>query len=163
MAPEVISHRQYNGKADVYSFGILLWELITRQVPYEGLTPIQAAVGVVQENMRPQIPKNVHPRLRQLMQRCWDADPEIRPSFASMLVRLLLCWCVCRTRMLICMLNTHRCDRQDLFQECMRFDDSCLQAFILWRPRPCGGTQQKDVRALIGAINHVVTGFCRGS
>ncbi|EMS64397.1 Serine/threonine-protein kinase HT1 [Triticum urartu] len=49
MAPEVIEHKPYDHKADVFSFGILLWELLTGKIPYEYLTPLQAAVGVVQK------------------------------------------------------------------------------------------------------------------
>eukprot|EP00884_Botryococcus_braunii_P004692 jgi/Botrbrau1/14223/Bobra.0254s0012.1 len=88
MAPEVISHKQYNGKADVYSFGILLWELLTQKTPYEAMTPIQAAVGVVQDNLRPPIPDGIPRRLRDLIERCWAADPEIRPTFPELLIDL---------------------------------------------------------------------------
>ncbi len=42
MAPEVIEHKPYGEKADVFSFGILLWELLTGRVPYEDMTPLQA-------------------------------------------------------------------------------------------------------------------------
>ncbi|KAI7739681.1 hypothetical protein M8C21_020548 [Ambrosia artemisiifolia] len=51
MAPEVIEHRPYDHKADVFSFGIVLWELLTGEVPYSYLTPLQAAVGVVQQGL----------------------------------------------------------------------------------------------------------------
>jgi serine/threonine protein kinase len=51
MAPEVIEHKPYDSKADVFSFGIVLWELLTGKIPYEFLTPLQAAIGVVQEVM----------------------------------------------------------------------------------------------------------------
>ncbi|KAK4562111.1 hypothetical protein RGQ29_004822 [Quercus rubra] len=47
MAPEVIEHKPYDHKADVFSFAIVLWELLTGKLPYEYLTPLQAAVGVV--------------------------------------------------------------------------------------------------------------------
>ncbi|KAF5951492.1 hypothetical protein HYC85_009436 [Camellia sinensis] len=49
MAPEVIEHRPYDHKADIFSFGIVLWELLTGKLPYDYLTPLQAAVGVVQK------------------------------------------------------------------------------------------------------------------
>lgn len=42
MAPEVIEHKPYGEKADVFSFGILMWELLTGRVPYEDMTPLQA-------------------------------------------------------------------------------------------------------------------------
>lgn len=49
MAPEIIEHKPYDKKADVFSFGIVLWELLTGKVPYADMTPLQAAVGVVQK------------------------------------------------------------------------------------------------------------------
>jgi serine/threonine protein kinase len=42
MAPEVIEHAPYAERADVFSFAITLWELLTGRVPYEELTPLQA-------------------------------------------------------------------------------------------------------------------------
>jgi serine/threonine protein kinase len=50
MAPEVIEHLPYDHRADVFSFGIVLWELLTGKLPYEDMTPLQAAVAVVQKN-----------------------------------------------------------------------------------------------------------------
>ncbi|PAL61235.1 hypothetical protein CEJ83_21250, partial [Acinetobacter baumannii] len=75
MAPEVIEHKPYDYKADVFSFGIALWELLTGELPYAGLTPLQAAVGVVQKSLRPTIPKHAYPRLAELLERCWQHDP----------------------------------------------------------------------------------------
>ncbi|KAJ7006450.1 hypothetical protein NC653_005718 [Populus alba x Populus x berolinensis] len=48
MAPEVINHLPYDQKADVFSFAIVLWELVTAKVPYDSMTPLQAALGVRQ-------------------------------------------------------------------------------------------------------------------
>jgi serine/threonine protein kinase len=48
MAPEVINHQPYDNKADVFSFAIVLWELVTSKIPYDTMTPLQAAVGVRQ-------------------------------------------------------------------------------------------------------------------
>uniref|UniRef100_A0A453DJ87 Protein kinase domain-containing protein n=1 Tax=Aegilops tauschii subsp. strangulata TaxID=200361 RepID=A0A453DJ87_AEGTS len=50
MAPEVINHKPYDHKADVFSFAIVLWELVTSKVPYENLTPLQAALSVRQRD-----------------------------------------------------------------------------------------------------------------
>ncbi|PIM97891.1 Dual-specificity kinase [Handroanthus impetiginosus] len=83
MAPEVIEHKPYDHKADVFSFGVVLWELLTGKLPYEHLTPLQAAVGVVQKGLRPTIPKDTHPKLVELLERCWQQDPTLRPDFSE--------------------------------------------------------------------------------
>ncbi|XVF63602.1 hypothetical protein PTKIN_Ptkin09bG0099700 [Pterospermum kingtungense] len=83
MAPEVIEHKPYNHKADVFSFGIVLWELLTGKLPYENLTPLQAALGVVQKGLRPVIPKHTHPKFVELLERCWQQEPSLRPEFSE--------------------------------------------------------------------------------
>jgi len=85
MAPEIIEHKPYDHKADVFSFAIVLWELLTGKIPYEYLTPLQAAIGVVQKGIRPTIPKDTHPKLVDLLQKCWHRDPAERPDFSEIL------------------------------------------------------------------------------
>lgn len=46
MAPEVLEHNQYDGKADVFSFAVTIWELTTARVPHEGMSPIQVWKGL---------------------------------------------------------------------------------------------------------------------
>ncbi|XP_016648014.1 PREDICTED: serine/threonine-protein kinase STY46-like isoform X1 [Prunus mume] len=88
MAPEVIEHKPYDHKADVFSFGVVLWELLTGKLPYENLTPLQAAVGVVQKGLRPTIPSHTNPMLMELMERCWQQEPSLRPEFSE-IVKML--------------------------------------------------------------------------
>ena len=55
MAPEVIRHQQYDHKCDVYSYGVLLWEVLHRQVPFRTHSPLQAAYAVAMERERPPV------------------------------------------------------------------------------------------------------------
>merc|ERR1712060_855481 len=88
-APEVIAHRPYGLPCDVHSYGVLLWELhVGGSVPYSGHSPLQAAVAVVQQGLRPAMPQGAHPRLATLMRACWAADPEARPMFAKVVEAL---------------------------------------------------------------------------
>ncbi|KAH0788544.1 TKL family protein kinase [Histomonas meleagridis] len=81
MAPEVIQYQKYDQKADVYSYGILLWELLTREVPFQGLNNVQIAIAVTNRDSRPLIPQSCPPKLSQLIKICWDKDPNKRPDF----------------------------------------------------------------------------------
>ena len=47
MAPEVISGTDYTAKADVFSFAIIAWELLTRQTPYLGMHPVQVSIYII--------------------------------------------------------------------------------------------------------------------
>jgi serine/threonine protein kinase len=85
---EMIQHRSYNQKVDLYSFGIVLWELVTGSVPFANMSAVQAAFAVVNKGVRPAIPHDCLPALGEIMTRCWDANPEVRPPFSE-IVRML--------------------------------------------------------------------------
>lgn len=85
MAPEVLANMNYNEKADVFSYGIILWELLSRECPYDGLSPIQCALAVLNRDKRPDIPKFCPPALHALIKACIKKDPEQRPSFEEIL------------------------------------------------------------------------------
>jgi hypothetical protein len=87
MAPEVIRHESYSSNADVYSFGICLWQLISREIPFATMTPIQAAYAVA-EGRRPTIPPSTPRRLQEIVLACWDQDSHKRPSFTYIAMAL---------------------------------------------------------------------------
>ena len=81
MAPEMIKRKPHGRKADVYSFGLLLWEMVAGATPYEDMNPIQAAFAVVDKNMRPAIPGDCPAAMKDLIERCWSVAPDKRPDF----------------------------------------------------------------------------------
>jgi len=87
-APEILLGVGYTTKADVYSYGVVLWELFTRSDPHKNLSQAAIISGVAQQNIRPPIPADCPPAYAQLMRDCWESDPQKRPSFADILTRL---------------------------------------------------------------------------
>lgn len=81
MAPEQFQSDDYTDKVDVYAFGILLWEILTEKIPFDKLSAVQIMQHVCNKNQRPKIDQNCPPALRQLIEKCWDVDPNKRPSF----------------------------------------------------------------------------------
>jgi len=89
MAPEVIRHESYSSNADVYSFGILLWQLITREVPFANLSPVQTAYAVAEgERPSPLHPTKTPDIIRRLVYDSWDEDSQARPSFTYITLTL---------------------------------------------------------------------------
>ncbi|WOL16480.1 hypothetical protein Cni_G25267 [Canna indica] len=83
MAPEFLRGEPSNEKCDVYSFGVILWELLAMQQPWSGLSPAQVVGAVAFQNRRLAIPQNTCPLLAALMESCWADDPRQRPPFSS--------------------------------------------------------------------------------
>ena len=86
MAPEVLTTSSYTLKADVYSFAIVMYEIITREVPYKGLSHEEIRDKVLNGHQRPDlevIPPNCPKALLKLMGMCWRSDPDKRPHFSA--------------------------------------------------------------------------------
>ncbi|KAK8871756.1 hypothetical protein M9Y10_007496 [Tritrichomonas musculus] len=93
MAPEVFQGIRYNGKADVYSFGILMYEVVTDLIPYPLLqkgkmTPFQFSNKVVNENYRPEFTVPVKKSIQKLIEKCWSKNPDERPTFEEIFKKL---------------------------------------------------------------------------
>ena len=88
MAPEVIRHQPYSTSADMYSCAILLYELLTHELPWRGYEPMQVAAAVALEDRRPPLPAGVPRPLAELLQRTWSTRPRERPSAPSLAAEL---------------------------------------------------------------------------
>lgn len=89
MAPEVIKLSLFSKSSDVWSFGVLLWELLTGEVPYREIDALAVAYGVAMNKLTLPIPSTCPEPFAQLLAECWSPIPHSRPSFSSILQRLL--------------------------------------------------------------------------
>ncbi|KAF2073209.1 hypothetical protein CYY_005491 [Polysphondylium violaceum] len=92
MAPEMLLNKEYDEKCDVFSFGILLWELLTKQEPYnKAFTSYpELSTGVAHRGVRPTIPDYFPTRLKEFLNRCWEQNPVRRPSFSDITKQKIL-------------------------------------------------------------------------
>lgn len=88
MAPEVALREPYSEKVDVYSFGIMLWQMARDSVPFSGLGKTAFMQEVVRGNLRPKLDRAWPEGFNRLLTNCWGREPEKRPSFATILVEL---------------------------------------------------------------------------
>ncbi|XP_070774918.1 uncharacterized protein [Enoplosus armatus] len=88
MAPEVIQSLPVSETCDTYSYGVVLWEMLTREVPFKGFEGLQVAWLVVEKQERLTIPTSCPASFAELMRKCWQADPKERPQFKQVLVTL---------------------------------------------------------------------------
>ena len=89
MAPEIINCQKYTTKADVYSYGIIIWEICTREMPYECINDKETILyRVCFKNERPSLKRlgnDTPEKFKELMIKCWDQDPNKRPSFENII------------------------------------------------------------------------------
>ncbi|GIM04032.1 hypothetical protein Vretimale_8663 [Volvox reticuliferus] len=96
MAPEVlnIDNCAVTHRVDIYAWGVILWEMLAGFRPWAGLTLVQIAAAVTFGRQRPPLellrPERCPPKLKSLIQRCWDEVPERRPAAAEVVKELLL-------------------------------------------------------------------------
>ncbi|XP_041092201.1 mitogen-activated protein kinase kinase kinase 10-like [Polyodon spathula] len=89
MAPEVIKLSLFSKSSDIWSFGVLLWELLTGEVPYREIDALAVAYGVAINKLTLPIPSTCPEPFARLLEECWSPDPHHRPSFSTILEQLL--------------------------------------------------------------------------
>ncbi|XP_032666681.1 proto-oncogene tyrosine-protein kinase receptor Ret isoform X1 [Odontomachus brunneus] len=84
MAPESLADHVYTSKSDVWSFGVLLWELVTLGAsPYPGVD-VHNLYNLLKTGYRMERPVNCSQQLYKLMMSCWHLEPGMRPSFKEL-------------------------------------------------------------------------------
>eukprot|EP01106_Pelomyxa_sp_JSP_P008996 TRINITY_DN2469_c0_g3_i2.p1 TRINITY_DN2469_c0_g3~~TRINITY_DN2469_c0_g3_i2.p1 ORF type:complete len:183 (+),score=40.22 TRINITY_DN2469_c0_g3_i2:268-816(+) len=83
MPPEMISGKKYDEKADVYSYGMVLFEMVASKPPFPGLTPTEITHKIVTLEERMPLPSNISSKWRALVTACWATDATTRPSFIT--------------------------------------------------------------------------------
>lgn len=81
IAPEVMKSQEYTTKCDVYSFSMILFEILAGQKPFEHKNFHQLMFEVVLNGIRPILPDYISKPCQNLIERCWSEDPHERPTF----------------------------------------------------------------------------------
>ncbi|XP_020888622.1 raf homolog serine/threonine-protein kinase [Arabidopsis lyrata subsp. lyrata] len=88
MAPEVLRNESADEKSDIYSFGVVLWELATEKIPWENFNSMQVIGAVGFMNQRLEIPKDIDPDWISLIESCWHSNTKLRPTFQELMEKL---------------------------------------------------------------------------
>ena len=88
MAPEVALEKPYNEKADVYSFAVILWQMVTDKIPYEGATRADYIKYACKRGERPETSITWTKDFKSLITSCWHQEFQKRPSFTEVLQSL---------------------------------------------------------------------------
>jgi len=80
LAPEVLSKKPYTKKSDIYSFGMIMWEFTTGKKPFHDRPHNHCLITDILKGERPQITDDTPEFYAELMKKCWDHNPENRPT-----------------------------------------------------------------------------------
>ncbi|XP_023237540.1 mitogen-activated protein kinase kinase kinase 13-like isoform X1 [Centruroides sculpturatus] len=88
MAPEIIRNEPCSEKVDVWSYGVLLWELLTCETPYKNVDSSAIIWGVGNNSLHLPVPSSFPEGFQLLLKQCWSQKPRNRPSFHHILFHL---------------------------------------------------------------------------
>ncbi|XP_025907804.1 mitogen-activated protein kinase kinase kinase 12, partial [Nothoprocta perdicaria] len=88
MAPEVIRNEPVSEKVDIWSFGVVLWELLTGEIPYKDVDSSAIIWGVGSNSLHLPVPTGCPDGFKVLLRQCWNSKPRNRPSFRQILLHL---------------------------------------------------------------------------
>jgi serine/threonine protein kinase len=87
-APEVLGGNPNTEKSDIYALGIILWELFHRKDPYADRSIVSIGIAVLRDGLRPELRDDLPEEAVAIMTRCWDSDPEKRPTLPDVALAL---------------------------------------------------------------------------
>uniref|UniRef100_A0A8C6Q4E4 mitogen-activated protein kinase kinase kinase n=1 Tax=Nothobranchius furzeri TaxID=105023 RepID=A0A8C6Q4E4_NOTFU len=88
MAPEVIRNEPVSEKVDIWSFGVVLWEMLTGEIPYKDVDSSAIIWGVGNNSLQLPVPESCPDGFKVLLRQCWNCKPRNRPSFRQILLHL---------------------------------------------------------------------------
>ncbi|XP_043222345.1 fibroblast growth factor receptor 2-like isoform X1 [Amphibalanus amphitrite] len=89
MAPEALFERLYTTQSDVWSFGILLWEIFSMGgMPYPSIPNVEKLFSLLREGYRMERPPGCPQKLDDIMRQCWEYYPNLRPTFTELVEKL---------------------------------------------------------------------------
>ncbi|XP_075162453.1 mitogen-activated protein kinase kinase kinase 13 wallenda isoform X2 [Haematobia irritans] len=88
MAPEVIRNEPCSEKVDIWSYGVVLWEMLTCEIPYKDVDSSAIIWGVGNNSLKLPIPSSCPEGFKLLVKLCWNTKPRNRPSFRQILSHL---------------------------------------------------------------------------
>ena len=92
MAPEILAGKSYSASTDVYSFGIVMWEIASQEDPWRELSAssffMDELLQLIRKGQRPIIAASWPVEFVETMQECWRTEPAERPTFSSIVPQL---------------------------------------------------------------------------
>jgi serine/threonine protein kinase len=86
MAPEMLAGKKYDARVDVYSYGIVLWEIASQRLPWEEVQStlfLKTLLSMIESGRRPEVEAGWPRGYCAVMERCWQLAPQDRPDFAD--------------------------------------------------------------------------------
>ena len=90
MAPEIVEgvEAKINKMCDVFSFGMVLYEIFANKIPYDDLATDPLVGMAVLQGKRPPVPATLPPFLHPLLEACWKKEPDQRPQFEAIILAI---------------------------------------------------------------------------
>ncbi|CAH8677628.1 unnamed protein product [Schistosoma rodhaini] len=90
-APEVCRQEGFSFKSDIWSYGVVLWELLTLDIPFRAMEQPRLLFIIAMYNYTLYVPPGIPDLFVQLLKDCWSPTPDSRPKFENIMARLKSC------------------------------------------------------------------------